>query len=171
MTDHFQVTLRRATVDDLETLSRWDEQPHVVDSDPNDDWQWETELPRNPSWREQLIAEVNGRPIGYVEIIDAAEDEEHYWGDVPAGHWAVDLWIGEAGELGKGYGTQMMRHALARCFGRPGVNSVLVDPLVRNVRARRFYERLGFQFLEVRLFGEDECAVYVLSRERFSALP
>jgi aminoglycoside 6'-N-acetyltransferase len=40
--------LRPATIDDLALLCRWDEQPHVVESDPNDDWQWETELLRTP---------------------------------------------------------------------------------------------------------------------------
>ena len=50
--------LRPATPADVELLRRWDEQPHVVASDPNDDWAWETELGRLPDWREQLIAET-----------------------------------------------------------------------------------------------------------------
>ena len=50
--------LRRATPDDLALLRHWDAQPHVIASDPNDDWQWETELHRDPPWREQLIAEL-----------------------------------------------------------------------------------------------------------------
>ena len=57
--------LRPATINDLELLRRWDEEPHVVDSDPNDDWGWETELLRSPPWREQLIAEVDGRGRGH----------------------------------------------------------------------------------------------------------
>ena len=32
--------LRPATIADLPTLRHWDEQPHVVASDPNDDWEW-----------------------------------------------------------------------------------------------------------------------------------
>ena len=40
---------------DLELLRRWDEAPHVVPSDPIDDWQWEVELPRSVRWREQLV--------------------------------------------------------------------------------------------------------------------
>ena len=39
------ITLRPATLADLPLLRYSDEQPHVVASDPNDDWQWETELP------------------------------------------------------------------------------------------------------------------------------
>ena len=156
--------LRPATPDDLELLRRWDEQAHVVASDPNDDWGWETELARQPDWREQLIAEVDGRPVGFVQIIDPAREDSRYWGDVPANLRAVDIWIGEEADLGKGYGTAMMRLALERCFAAPGVVAVLVDPLAANTRAHRFFERLGFRFVERRRFGADDCCVYRLGR-------
>ncbi len=47
-----RINLRLATLADLDLLRHWDEQPHVVDSDPNDDWGWEVELDRAPEWRE-----------------------------------------------------------------------------------------------------------------------
>ena len=158
--------LRPANPDDLRLLRRWDEQPHVVAADPNDDWGWEVELGRCPAWREQLIAEIGGRPVGFVQIIDPALEESGYWGDVPAGLRAIDIWIGDGADLGKGYGTAMMRLALARCFADSAVSAVLVDPLASNVRAHRFYERLGFRFVERRHFGQDECIVYRLDRCR-----
>jgi aminoglycoside 6'-N-acetyltransferase len=61
--------LRPATLGDLELLCHWDEQPHVLAADPNDDWEWETELDRSPDWREQLMAEIEERSIGFVQII------------------------------------------------------------------------------------------------------
>ena len=158
------INLRPAKQDDLALLRRWDEQPHVIASDPNDDWGWEVELHRNPDWREQLIAELDGCPFGFVQIIEPAREESHYWGDVPANLRAIDIWLGEESYLGKGYGTSIMRLALARCFINPEVTAVLVDPLAENTRAHRFYERLGFQFVEQRRFGEDECFVYRLDR-------
>lgn len=159
--------LRPASPADLAMLRHWDEQPHVVAADPNDDWGWEVELGRSVDWREQLIAEVDGRPVGFVQIIDPAREESHYWGEVPPGLRAVDIWIGEEVDLGKGYGTAMMRLALARCFEDPTVSAVLVDPLADNVRAHRFYERLGFRFVERRRFGEDECFIYRLERSGY----
>jgi aminoglycoside 6'-N-acetyltransferase len=156
--------LRPATLADLELLRHWDEQPHVIESDPNDNWQWETELARSPDWREQLVAEVDGRAVGFVQIIDPAREESHYWGNVSANLRAVDIWIGEAADLGRGYGTEIMRRVLARCFADPRVTSILIDPLASNVRSHRFYERLGFRFLEQRRFGHDDCFVYQLSR-------
>lgn len=159
--------LRPATIDDLDLLRRWDDEPAVVDSDPNDDWGWETELLRSPPWREQLIAEVDGRAIGFVQIIDPALEEGHYWGAVPAHLRAVDLWIGEADARGRGYGGEMMRQALARCFAPVDVEAVLIDPLASNVDAIRFYRRMGFEFVEARDFGDDHCHVHRLSRERY----
>ena len=159
------LTLRPATPDDLALLRHWDEQPHVVASDPNDDWAWEVELHRSPEWREQLVAEADGRPVGFVQLIDPAREDSHYWGDVPGGLRALDIWIGDAADLGHGLGTAIMRLALARCFAPPDVTHVLVDPLASNARAHRFYERLGFRFVERRRFGDDDCLVYRLSRE------
>jgi aminoglycoside 6'-N-acetyltransferase len=156
--------LRPATIDDLSLLRRWDEEPHVIASDPNDDWGWETELHKTPPWREQLIAEVEGVPIGFVQIIDPVEEESHYWGQVPANLRAIDIWIGEAAYLGKGHGTRIMHLALARCFARPDVEAVLIDPLASNTRAHTFYERLGFKPVERRQFGEDDCIVHRLER-------
>ncbi len=160
--------LRPAVPADLALLRHWDEQPHVIASDPNDDWAWEEELARTPPWREQLVAEVNGRPVGFIQIIDPAREDSHYWGDVPDGLRAVDIWIGEARDLGRGYGTRMMNLALVQCFAEPGVSAVLVDPLDSNTEAHRFYERLGFEFVENRRFGEDDCRVYRLTRERYA---
>lgn len=155
-----------ATRADLELLTFWDTQPHVNKSDPNDDWNWEIELTRQMPWREQLIAELDNRPIGFIQIIDPKEEETHYWGDVEENMRALDIWIGLATDLGKGYGTRMMKLALDKCFLPSEVNTVLIDPLKSNYRALKFYERLGFQFMEERWFGEDLCRVYQLTRDQ-----
>ena len=152
---------------DLALLRRWDEQPHVIAADPNDNWDWEVELNRAPDWREQLIAEIDGNPIGFIQIIDPAREDSHYWGEIGQGLRAIDIWIGEACNLGRGYGSAMMDLAVSRCFSDPEVSAVIVDPLVSNKRARRFYERLGFQFVERRWFGADECSVYRIRRGEF----
>lgn len=160
-----QIILRMATLSDLEMLRHWDEQEHVLASDPNDDWDWEMELKRQPFWREQLIAELNGRPIGFVQIIDPAKEESHYWGEIPDGFRAIDIWLGDSKDLGKGYGTEIMRLTIDRCFDDTRVTAILLDPLESNTRAHRFYERLGFRFLRKQRFGRDDCFIYWLRRE------
>ncbi len=161
------INLRPATPSDLTLLQHWDKQLHVIACDPDDDWDWELELARDPEWREQLIAEIDSRPIGVIQIINPAQEDSHYWGNIASNLRAIDIWIGEQTDLGKGYGTIMMQLALIRCFADPLVTAVLVDPLASNTRAHRFYERLGFEFVEQRQFGDDECFVYQLNRENW----
>jgi aminoglycoside 6'-N-acetyltransferase len=158
--------LRPALISDSSLLHRWDEKPHVKAATGVDGpfFHWETELGRNLDWRELLIAESEGRPIGFLQIIDPAHEESRYWGDVEEGLRALDIWIGEEGDLARGLGTTMMRLGMARCFADPRVEAVLLDPLAGNTRAHRFYERLGFTRLGPRRFGHEDCLVYRLDR-------
>lgn len=161
------IILRKAKPSDQPILEHWDRQEHVIASDPDDDWDWKKELAYEPVWREQLTAELDGRPIGFLQIIDPHEEETHYWGEVDKNLRAIDIWIGEADDLGKGHGTQMMRMAIDRCFQNSAVSAIIIDPLATNVRAHRFYERLGFQFVEQRSFDEVLCDIYALRRENW----
>lgn len=169
---NINIILRPSTIADLPILEYWDTQQHIIDSDLDDNYDWEKELLYEPDWRKQLMAELDGRPIGFVQIIDPALEETHYWGDVPQDLRAIDIWIGEASDLGKGYGTTMMRIAINQCFSTPSVSAILIDPLATNVRAHRFYERLGFRFVEQKRLGEDEsdCFVFQLTRADWEAI-
>jgi len=165
MVKTYNFQLRTANINDLEILIYWDTQPHVIDSDPDDDWNWKYELKRFPHWREQLIAELEGNPLGLIQIIDPAKEESHYWGEVEQDLRAIDIWIGEKENLGKGYGTQIMQLAINKCFATKEVKAILVDPLETNIKAIRFYEKLGFKFIEKKNFGKSNCLVYKLKRK------
>lgn len=160
--------LRLATPADAQLLRLWDSKPHVAAAggEPEENHiDWEAELPRCVAWREFLIAEEAGRSIGFLQIIDPREEESHYWGACEPNLRAIDIWIGEEADLGRGYGTAMMQQALARCFASPEVVAVLIDPLADNVRAHRFYARFGFRFQEARRFLDcDDCLVFRLDR-------
>jgi len=159
------IALRPGRPDDCALLRHWDTLPHVLASDPDDDWEWETELGREPDWREQLMAEWHGRRIGFVQIIDPAREDSHYWGECEPNLRAIDIWIGEEDCLGRGLGTVMMRQALDRCFADPAVTAVIIDPLARHTRVHPFYQRLGFVPEGLRKFNDDECLIHRLTRE------
>lgn len=159
------VHLRPATLDDVPTLRHWDAQPHVIAAMGEDDTaDWEPEIRDADEWTQILIAELDGRPIGVIQIIDPALEHTHYWGDTEPDQRAIDIWIGEESDLGHGHGTAMMALALDRCFSDPAVTAVLIDPLVGNVDAHRFYQRLGFEPVGERTFGADRCLVHRLDR-------
>jgi len=44
------------------------------------------------------------------------------------------------------------------------VNTILIDPREDNTRCHGFYERLGFEYVAGRCFGDDRCIVYRLGR-------
>ncbi len=161
--DSFMI-LRPATPADIAMLHRWESAAHVaanLGADPS--WDWAADI-ASPA-REILIGEADGRPIGFLEILDPARDETGYWGDIGEDLRALDIWLGEAADLGRGLGTRMMRLALDRCFATPTVAAVLVDPLARNADAIRFYERVGFRPVGPRRLGEDDCLVLRCDRD------
>lgn len=168
-----RVALRLARVEDAAILEKWDEDQDVAASsgaDDNKDWReedWRQEIAASPPWRAILIAEEGGRPVGVIVDIDPESEETHYWGDCGPGLRAFDIWIGDAEDRGRGVGTEMMRLAAARVFDDPGVAAIVIDPLVSNARAIRFYRRFGFEDVGERLFGDDLCLVMRLERARF----
>lgn len=168
------LVLRPATLDDVPTLKAWDEEPHVIRSttdDPNaenalEGIVWEDEIAAASDVSRYYIAELDGRPIGAMLIIDPKLEPTHYWGNAEPNQRALDIWIGEEKDLGRGYGEEMMRQAFALCFADPNVTKILIDPLASNTRAHKFYRRLGFTPVGRRLFNdESDCLVHELSRE------
>jgi aminoglycoside 6'-N-acetyltransferase len=170
-----EVTLRRATQADVAWLERWDTDPDVIacsSDDPNatiafGGIEWAEELAAQNEHSEYLIAELDGRPIGAMQIIDPHLEPTHYWGEIAPNLRAIDIWIGSPADRGRGYGGEMMRVALERCFADARVTAIVIDPLASNERALKFYARLGFRPIGRRKFGDDECLVHELTRERW----
>lgn len=192
------LTLRLATLGEVALFERWDREPHVIaatSDDPDagqafEDAVWRDELAAPSPESFYLVAEVcedagaikeqapgdfsaglkaRLRPIGAMQIIDPALESTHYWGDIEPNLRALDIWIGERADLGRGFGSMMMYNAVTQCFDQPEVAAIVIDPLASNVRAHRFYQRLGFRPVGRRLFnGEDDCLVHRLDRKAWS---
>jgi aminoglycoside 6'-N-acetyltransferase len=172
-----RVTLRQATPADVVWLEVWDDDPAVIAAtgdDPEADVAfegavWADELAAQSDVGRYYIAEVDGRPIGAMQVIDPELEPTHYWGTIAPNLRAIDIWIGAAADRGKGYGTKMMQLALELCFADARVTGIVIDPLASNTRAHRFYQRLGFVPTHRRRFGDDACLVHELTRERWLA--
>ena len=150
--------LRLAARSDVPTLERWDAAPHVMAISGDDGpWDWAEEI--DVPWQEVWIAEVEGRAIGVVILLDAHTEPSRYWGDVSPSTYAIDIWIGELDALHRGHGTTMMRHVIERAFDELGAHKILIDPLIRNTDAIGFYKQLGFRKVGPRRFGDDDCLV------------
>ncbi len=169
--------LRPATLDDADLLASWDLEPHVIACSTDDPEaqmafggiDWREELAEQSGTSFYRIAEVAGRPIGVMQIIDPHLEPTHYWGEIEPGLRAIDIWIGPGDALGRGHGTEMMRQAIEGCFADPQVQGIVIDPLNSNTDAHRFYQRLGFRPEGRRMFGDDDCLVHRLSRKDWEA--
>lgn len=171
------VRLRPATLADVSTLEAWDREPHVIACSSDtpglevafDGIAWREELAERSDVSFYDIAEVDGVPIGVMQVCDPHLEPSHYWGEIEPGLRAMDIWIGPPEALNKGYGTQMMTLALNAAFSDPTVHGVVIDPLNSNTEAHRFYQRLGFVPEGRRMFDEDDCLVHRLTRAGWEA--
>jgi aminoglycoside 6'-N-acetyltransferase len=171
------VTLRPATPADVVWLDLWDrdadviacstDDPHATVAFENTDWS--DELAAQNEHSQYFLAELDGRPIGAMQICDPHLEASHYWGDIAPHLRAIDIWIGAAADRGNGHGTEMMRLALEHSFADPRVTAIVIDPLASNERAHRFYRRMGFRPVGRRLFGGDDCLVHELTRHDWLA--
>jgi aminoglycoside 6'-N-acetyltransferase len=170
------ISLRPATAADVPVLGEWARRPHVIRATSDDpaatsawgDVDWADEVARRDElgadvW-EILVAELDGRPIGMVAIVDPHREPSHYWGAIDPDLRALDIWIGEPDLLGQGHGTAMMQAAIGRGFADRSVTGIVIDPLASNTDAIRFYRRLGFADAGLRRFDDDECLVMRLDR-------
>jgi aminoglycoside 6'-N-acetyltransferase len=167
------ILLRRATLDDVAILDQWDTDPAVIAATSNDagaerafgGLDWRAELRNGSAVSYYLIAELDGRPIGAMQICDPHLEETHYWGNVEPNMRAIDIWIGAESDRNTGHGSTMMRLAHELCFADPEVTAIVIDPLATNTRAIAFYRRLGYVPVERRLFDGDDCLVLKLTRQ------
>ena len=80
-------------------LEQWDTDPDVIAATSDDesierafgglDWREELSLDSEVSYH--LIAEVDGRPVGAMQICDPCVEPTHYWGDVAPNLRAIDI--------------------------------------------------------------------------------
>ena len=167
------LVLRVATDADVPMLDLWDREPTVIacttdDPDAEQAFQdafWPDEIAASSDVTCYYIAELDGRPIGAMQVIDPHREPTHYWGDIGPGLRAIDIWIGAPEDRNRGRGAAMMRAAIDRCFADADVTAIIIDPLNSNTDAHRFYQRLGFKPVGRQLFnGEDDCLVHRLER-------
>jgi RimJ/RimL family protein N-acetyltransferase len=119
-------------------LADWRSRPHVTEwwgeGTVDDD-----EMPF--SW----IAELDGRPVGYLQGYVVMGE---WWpNETDPGARGVDLFLADPELVGSGAGTEMLRQFVARLFADPAVTKVQIDPSPDNARAIRSFEKAGFRRL------------------------
>jgi RimJ/RimL family protein N-acetyltransferase len=145
------LTFRQLTLDDLPMLHEWLGRWHVAE--------WWSPTPS----LEEVVAEFSpltqadhrdrayialdgSRAIGYIQSYVVKDCGGGWWEDEQdPGARGIDQFLADAGALGRGIGTEMVRAFVARLFQDPSVTHVQTDPDPRNARAVRCYAKAGFQ--------------------------
>jgi aminoglycoside 6'-N-acetyltransferase len=154
-------SFRVATTKDLPRLRRWLNAPEARRwwGNPNEQF----ELLRadlNEPLMTMRIVSLGGRPFAYAQDYDV-----HFWpqphlSHLPKGSRAIDSFIGWPSMVGRGHGQAYLR-LLAERLCAEGAPLVAIGPSEGNLRARRAYEKAGFQ-VEARIVTQAGPAVLML---------
>ncbi|MEP6687503.1 MAG: GNAT family N-acetyltransferase [Gemmatimonadales bacterium] len=145
------VSFRALTPADLPMLHEWLARPHVAEWWDGVPSLAEVEADFGPMMDERsttraYVALGDGRPIGYIQSYVALGSGEDWWPDeVDPGVRGIDQFLADAGHLGQGLGTRMVRAFVERLFADPAVTQIQTDPSPENARAIRCYGKAGFE--------------------------
>jgi aminoglycoside 6'-N-acetyltransferase len=91
-----------------------------------------------------FIACVNDQPIAYIQCWWPAHHPDVPWvKEMAMTERGIDISIGDAAHLGKGFGTLIVKHCAAKLFAE-GATRLVIDPDKNNGRAIAAYMKAGF---------------------------
>ena len=114
---------------------------------------------------------IDAQPAGYIQWYLIADHPAYATQiNVPPDSAGVDMFIGEARFLHRGYGSAIMRRFLHDVVFADSRNGrCIIDPDERNTIAIRAYEKAEFQHLKTVQVGAEPAPSYLmeLTREKF----
>ena len=135
---------RPMSADDLPTIRRWLETPHVSGwwLDPAEQFELVSGDLGHPDMAQFIVA-AGGREFAYLQCYNLTAWDSGF-GPQPEGTRGLDQFIGEADMIGCGHGSAFVR-AFADRLLNSGTPRVVTDPDPVNTRAIHAYERAGFR--------------------------
>jgi aminoglycoside 6'-N-acetyltransferase len=132
------------SADDLPTIKRWLETPHVSEwwHNPAEQFELVSGDLTHPDMAQFMVA-VDGQEFAYLQCYRLSAWNTGF-GPQPDGTRGLDQFIGEAGMLGCGHGSAFVR-AFAEALLASGTPRVVTDPDPANTRAIHAYEKAGFR--------------------------
>jgi len=88
------------------------------------------------------------KAIGYIHYYFANRVGKGWWPNAKPGTVGIDIFIGETGYIGKGYGKKILEKFLKVISQDQKIKKVIVDVAPDNARAKACYEKVGFSFVE-----------------------
>lgn len=148
-----EIGFRPMTAADLPLLRAWMAQPHWRRwwGDPETEIGFVEDMLAGRDGTRPFLIERDGAPVGYIQAWSVAEARVEPWlteapwlVHLPDDAVGVDLSIGPEALLSQGIGTAALQAFVARLRAE-GHDHIVIDPDPANGRARRAYEKAGFQ--------------------------
>ena len=97
---------------------------------------------------ERVIIEYNDIPIGYGQLYELTDElySEYNYTNTGKCVYAMDQFIGEVDYWNKGIGSKYIS-IMCNYLKGIGVNSILLDPHIDNIRAIKSYQKCGFKII------------------------
>ncbi len=144
-----QLLVRSFFDNDTPLLERWLHTEHVKPWYENPE-EWLEEIRERHDefcFITHLIAEADGKPIGFCQYYDCYHSKEYEdWGmeiPLPGKVYSVDYLIGEREYLRRGYAKAMLAQMMQRLCAL-GANAVIVLPDAKNTASNKTLEASGF---------------------------
>ena len=142
-------TFQQLTTSDLDLLCKWLEKPHVLE------W-WNDHLSSEDlkaKYAKRIgddvvlpyIVYCDGKPIAFIQYYWASKVGEGWWPNEDAHTVGLDQFIGEEDYLNKGFGTLMLKEFIHFLFQNANIKKIITEADPNNLRAKRCYEKVGFQ--------------------------
>lgn len=168
------ITFRRLEDADLPMLHEWLNDPGVVEWWEGQDVSWdgvvEHYAPANAGPREQWLALLDGRPVGWLQCYRALDhlDETELWWDhgVDEAAAGIDYLVADPATRGQGIGPRMIRAFSDEVvLGlHPTWTQVCAGPFAANVGSCRALEKAGFRLVAMIDDDEGTCQLMALDR-------
>lgn len=135
---------RPAVRADLPMLRRWLRTPEVLRwwGDAEEQEALLREDFAEPAMAMRIVS-FGGRPFAYAQDYEVHVWPQPHFAHLQHGSRAIDSFIGEPDMIGRGHGSAYLR-LLAERLMAEGAPIVAIDPDQGNFRARRAYEKAGF---------------------------
>ena len=162
MTSARAITFRPLVTEDLPMMHAWINTTHVAE------W-WDAtptleDVSRKYAKRiageeptRSFVIECDAHPIGYIQTYRIADYPEYAAQVAPGENAAgVDLFIGDATQISHGTGSGVLTEFLRTIvFADESIDECILGPEIKNQRAIRCYEKVGFRYWKtVQIPGE-----------------
>lgn len=101
--------------------------------------------------KNRCIIEYYKKPIGYIQFYPIIKDTLEKYGlykDYGI-TYGTDQFIGESIYLGKRIGESFMNLIISYLKDKEKINTILLDPQIKNKRAIKCYKKCGFEILKL----------------------